>query len=76
MVYSESAEIVIDHFSVADNVVLQPDYSIRYDLVIMPIGEHKYTAKYNYSVGRQSDLSDPYLFLEAGGPPLNLNAIP
>ena len=70
-----SANINEDGISIAADVALQPDLSIRHDLVTMPIGEHEYTATYNFSAGRVSVLSDPFLWLRTGNPPVNLNAV-
>ena len=61
---------------VADNVALQPDYSIKYDLSTMPTDEINYTATYKDALGRVSNVSNPYLLLKKGHAPLNLRASP
>jgi len=68
IIYEDGAEIA--------TVSLQPDYSIDYDLGTMPTGEHTYTAVYVDALGRQGDISDPYLLLVKPAKPLNLRGAP
>jgi hypothetical protein len=70
------AEIFEDGISIATDVALEPDMSISYDLVSMPVGEHTYTAIYYDELGRVSVPSNPYVLLETVKPPSNLKGAP
>ena len=67
-----SATIYADGAVIADDVPLQPDMSIRYDLMTRPVAEVTYTATYKDAMGDHSDLSDPYLLLAPPASPKGL----
>ena len=71
-----SAEIFQDGLSIATDVTLESDLSIRYDLGTMPMEEHVYTATYQDDLERVSVPSNPYLFLAAPTSPTNVSIIP
>ena len=67
-----SAAIYADGVMIADDVSLQPDMSISYDLLTRPVSEVTYTATYKDAMGDHSDPSNPYLLLAPPASPKNL----
>ncbi len=71
-----SATIYADGIIVADNIALENDLSIRYDISGLPNEEHVYTATYTDKYGRTSEHSDPCLLLVKPLGPKNMHAVP
>ena len=55
----------------ADNVILQPDYSIKFDLGKWPVTSCEYSARYKDKYGRLGEPSDPFVLKSRPKKPLN-----